>query len=726
MSLGSYHPKGSNPPANHACRTAVAENRSCPVPVAIRSEPTGKRVLAVIVDEAHCASQWGGDFRPDYALLDRIRTLLPIGTPVLATSATLNSQALTDICSGLNLDLNQSFFLNLGNDRPDITPSVINMNSAKDYSAVDAFFPPPSEVHTPADLPKSMVFTNVIKKTQILCRHLRRLYPNLPRSSIDFLHAHRTSKAKRRIMKEFRKGKIKILVSTEAAGMGYDIPDIELIIQFGIPPSLPARAVMLVEKSMFQRKKPRKGGTAKVPIEPEIAGPPDSDSSSDEESDGGTSPTRKSVAKKGGKMAKADLNDGLVWGKKVDPILREYISTDGCRRDFADKHFNNPPRRPPTGPCCDNCIRMTGLESDDDSAAGSRPQTPTNTDSAPSSAHSTPSKRANANGKRPTTRGDGPATRRGEHLKDAQAALKDWRTRTFLRQYANSPFTDVGILPDKILTTLASKRIRSLDEMTEKLSVPWMLSGRHGEEVIQLLKCLDDARREQKAKASQAKKAAKQKEKEALKAAEQLKKKAAAATKPPRARGRPRRAVLPPQVRQSLAELRQGPIQIPGTPIRSPALYPMYPTPYLTPQAVPGHFSPAISSQTSFPHTYSGPYTPAGNPMPHGYLTPYPQLYTPAYLPPTPYSAHLQLRAGPAQPFNPLPYPVYPPLQPQFPSYLASPAHTPSHLHQSAARARSLSPEFPALIDLLPPAVAQQSPQLPVHNYPNPHLYYDL
>ncbi|KAJ6512829.1 hypothetical protein C8R45DRAFT_1067971 [Mycena sanguinolenta] len=37
MSLGSYHPKGSNPPANHACRTAVAENRSCPVPVAIRS-----------------------------------------------------------------------------------------------------------------------------------------------------------------------------------------------------------------------------------------------------------------------------------------------------------------------------------------------------------------------------------------------------------------------------------------------------------------------------------------------------------------------------------------------------------------------------------------------------------------------------------------------------------------------------------------------------------------
>ncbi|KAJ7456350.1 hypothetical protein B0H11DRAFT_1659632, partial [Mycena galericulata] len=63
-----------------------------------------KRILAVIVDEAHCASQWGGDFRPHYALLDRLRTSLPVGTPVLATSATLNPEALKEICTGLNLE----------------------------------------------------------------------------------------------------------------------------------------------------------------------------------------------------------------------------------------------------------------------------------------------------------------------------------------------------------------------------------------------------------------------------------------------------------------------------------------------------------------------------------------------------------------------------------------------------------------------------------------------
>ncbi|KAF8190582.1 hypothetical protein K438DRAFT_1591842, partial [Mycena galopus ATCC 62051] len=81
-------------------------------------------ILAVIIDEVHCASQWGGDFQKAYALLDGLWSLLPVGTPVLATSMTLNSAALTDITTGLNIDLDDSFFLNLGNNCPNITPSI--------------------------------------------------------------------------------------------------------------------------------------------------------------------------------------------------------------------------------------------------------------------------------------------------------------------------------------------------------------------------------------------------------------------------------------------------------------------------------------------------------------------------------------------------------------------------------------------------------------------------
>ncbi|KAJ7875583.1 P-loop containing nucleoside triphosphate hydrolase protein [Mycena olivaceomarginata] len=538
--------------------------------------------------------------------------LLPAGTPVLATSATLNAEALKDVCTGLNLDLDESFFLNLGNDRPNITPSVVHMKSSRDYGAVDAQLPDPATIHTPADMPKTMVFTNAIKKTQILCRHIRQLFPNLPRHSIDFLHAHRTAKAKRRIMKQFRKGKIKILVATEAAGMGADIPDVELVIQFGVPPSLPvwiqrygragrhfdiqARAVMLVEKSME--------GTAPATAEPELGAHSDSDSSSDE-SDAEVA-AGKSVPKKGD-AASVDLNDGRVWGKNVDPVLREYISTALCRRDIADKHFNNPPRRAPTGPCCDNCIRRATGELDDGSTSGSRPRTPEQPDSISSSAYSTPSKRANANGKRPMgKRGDGPALSRGQHLQDARDALGSWRTRTFLRRYSTSPFTDVGILPDKILTSLASKRIRSLDEMAEKLAVPWMFSQRHGEEVIEVLRRLDHARLEQKAQAAQAKKAAKRKETEAFRAAEQLKKNWQPLPSHRRHPQSPSQRIPP---RQPLAALPEHVNQIPATPIRIPTA-----APYPTPQSIAG---PSMYPSPQNSHPYPRPFL-----YPPGFLSP--------------------------------------------------------------------------------------------------------
>ncbi|KAJ6507106.1 hypothetical protein DFH09DRAFT_1289076 [Mycena vulgaris] len=79
----------------------------------LKDPTTGKRALGTIIDEAHCASQWRGDFRPHYALLNKLRAILPVGSPILAASATLSPFALKDICSSLDLDLNKTFFLNL-------------------------------------------------------------------------------------------------------------------------------------------------------------------------------------------------------------------------------------------------------------------------------------------------------------------------------------------------------------------------------------------------------------------------------------------------------------------------------------------------------------------------------------------------------------------------------------------------------------------------------------
>ncbi|KAF7355950.1 Bloom syndrome [Mycena venus] len=491
----------------------------------LRDDKTGKRILAVIVDEAHCAAQWAGDFRPHYGMLNRLRALLPVGTPILATSATLSPSVLTEVCSGLDLDLDTSFFMNLGNDRPNITPSVVEMNSGKDYAAIDPHLPNPEDVHSRDDLPKGIIFTNAVKKTQVICRHIRQLYPQC-RGAIDFLHAHRTAKAKRRIMKQFRKGKIKILVATEAAGMvrdlalffrvrsclnalrrGADIPDIEFIIQFGVPSSLAvwiqragragrsyhirARAILLVEKSMFQRRKRRKKGGGKEKSAPFLD--PDSDSDGSSDSDGGEAAHAEPVV------------DGMEWGKNVDPVMREYISTTLCRRDMTDRYFNNPLRREPTGDCCDNCIAMQ------QPSPSPPPKTPEPVGSPSSSVHSTPSKDRNANGKRAMVRGAGPKTRCKDHLKRTRSALESWRVNTYLRDYSSTSLTYEVLLPDVYLRSVASHRSKDLDELGA-LIPGWAFFDEHGEDVLLVLSRVDNAVREEREQEKAANKLARRQE----------------------------------------------------------------------------------------------------------------------------------------------------------------------------------------------------------------------
>jgi bloom syndrome protein len=185
----------------------------------LRSEQATDNILGLIIDEAHCLSQWGGDFRKLYALLDQLRGLMPLDTPVHAFSATLQPDALAEVCSSLSIDLRKSIFLNLGNDRPNITPSVVRMKGGTDYDAVNPLLRDPASVKSFEDLPKAIIFTNALKKTHKLCQHVRKIYGNRFDENIAFLHAHRTRRAKRTVMRKFRQNKIRILVATEAAGM---------------------------------------------------------------------------------------------------------------------------------------------------------------------------------------------------------------------------------------------------------------------------------------------------------------------------------------------------------------------------------------------------------------------------------------------------------------------------------------------------------------------------
>jgi len=83
-------------------------------------------------------------------------------------------------------------------------------------------------------------------------------------------------------------------------------------------------------------------------------------------------------------------------------------------------------------------------------------------------------------------------TRRGDHLKHARQALEDWRHNIYLSRYTPSPFTIEAILPDTVLTTLASNmRIQSTVEMVSLLESRWMLTEWHGNEVLNVLRQVD-------------------------------------------------------------------------------------------------------------------------------------------------------------------------------------------------------------------------------------------
>jgi hypothetical protein len=162
----------------------------------------------------------------------------------------------------------------------------------------------------------------------------------------------------------------------------------------------------------------------------------------------------------------------------------------------------------PTHDCCDNCSQMQL-----DATPEGRPHTP-QPPTESGSEHTTPSKSTNANGKRKMERSkDGLSTRRGQHLQDVRGALEHWRFKTKRDCYSPSSVTAVTILPDPILTTLASNaRIRTIDDIESSINPPWIMARRHGGEILLIMKSIDDAERETREQAKQTKAAERKRE----------------------------------------------------------------------------------------------------------------------------------------------------------------------------------------------------------------------
>lgn len=182
---------------------------------ALLKDPRWSRsILFMVVDEAHCIKQWGGEFRKQFTSLETLRSFARRGASVLATSATMAPPTLQNVRSTLGINAETSFHLNLGNDRPNIVPIVWPMDgAASNLGALDF-------VVCGRDRPlRTIIYFNDKRLTMRACNYLRKLLPPSQACTVDVLHATRGLLSKKEVMTRFRSGEILVLCATEVVGM---------------------------------------------------------------------------------------------------------------------------------------------------------------------------------------------------------------------------------------------------------------------------------------------------------------------------------------------------------------------------------------------------------------------------------------------------------------------------------------------------------------------------
>jgi ATP-dependent DNA helicase RecQ len=180
-------------------------------------------ICLLAVDEAHCISQWGYDFRPPYLKIADIRPLLPQGTPILALTATATPEVAADIQDKLQFskpNLFQKSFV-----RDNLTYFVFKEeNKEKRLLNIIA--------RTPGS---GIVYVRNRRKTQEVAAFLQQ--HNI---TADFYHAGLNLKERDRKQNLWTKGYIRIIVATNAFGMGIDKPDVRFVVHLDLPDTLEA------------------------------------------------------------------------------------------------------------------------------------------------------------------------------------------------------------------------------------------------------------------------------------------------------------------------------------------------------------------------------------------------------------------------------------------------------------------------------------------------------
>ncbi|MBM3415347.1 MAG: RecQ family ATP-dependent DNA helicase [Bacteroidetes bacterium] len=177
----------------------------------------GLNINLVAVDEAHCISQWGYDFRPPYLRIAALRKELP-GIPLLALTASATPDVQTDICEKLEFSgpriFRQSF------ERPNLSFSIFRTDS-KINKVIEILQKVPGS---------SIIYCRSRKRAKEISELLK-----LQQISADYYHAGLPQEERSRKQEEWVSNKTRVIVCTNAFGMGIDKPDVRTVIHADVP-----------------------------------------------------------------------------------------------------------------------------------------------------------------------------------------------------------------------------------------------------------------------------------------------------------------------------------------------------------------------------------------------------------------------------------------------------------------------------------------------------------
>ena len=201
-------------------------NKSQTMVSAFRDLHQRRKLARIVIDEAHCVSQWGHDFRPDYKLLGEVRQQLP-GVPVIALTATATENVKIDVIHNLGIKnceiFSQSF------NRPNLNYEVRSKTKAKDV--LDSIA---NTINTYYRGKSGIIYCLSRKNCEDIATKLRKQYNIMA----HHYHAGMESEEKKEVQRKWQAGAYNVIIATIAFGMGIDKPDVRFVIHHTIPKSL--------------------------------------------------------------------------------------------------------------------------------------------------------------------------------------------------------------------------------------------------------------------------------------------------------------------------------------------------------------------------------------------------------------------------------------------------------------------------------------------------------